>query len=155
MGNQLDKKYIDKINNLFCYKMPVELYDVTIYPRSGDFKSNIKRSGTYYLWDDNIVNGKIRITTAKENIEKYGCIIGWVNVTDIIKNDDISIGDAVFVNGVITEYADGNGSTISKLNTLMYVVDIMSEEFEYNYALASSPNRARQGWAKKEMLEKA
>lgn len=153
MSYQVNKNN-DKIIDLYNNKKPIELNSVIIYPRPGDFKSNTKKSGTYYLWDKVIVNGKIRITTSEDNVQKYGCVTGWVSIDDILKDEDISVGDAVLVNGTITEYADGGGATMYKSNIIMYVIEIISEEFGYNYALASSPNRARQGWAKKEMLEK-
>lgn len=37
-------------------------------------------SGTYYYWDDQIKEGKIRITTKKEYVRVMGKVTGWITV---------------------------------------------------------------------------
>lgn len=39
-------------------------------------------SGTYYAWDDEIINKRIRITNSKENVGKAGQVTGWIDYVD-------------------------------------------------------------------------
>lgn len=133
----------------------VTLENVTIYPRYGSTKSNITKTGTFYIWNNYILNDRIRITTRLLNAEQPGQIIGWVNVSDLENNSDFEVGDAVVVTGNITKNADGTGNTISKSNSIMYIVDLEDNETYTNYiGLASGVNNTRQGWASESMVEK-
>ena len=38
------------------------------------------KSGTYYIWDNEIINGRIRITNSKSNVGKAGQVTGWIDV---------------------------------------------------------------------------
>ena len=133
----------------------IVLEKVTIYPRYCLTRSEIVKSGTFYLWDNKVKNGKVRITNNPDRIGQPGFVTGWVNIDDLINKDSIKIGDKVLVNGIINTYADGSGNNISKKNTTMYVVDILdSNQFEFNFGLATAVNRTRQGWANESMIKK-
>lgn len=41
-----------------------------------------KKSGTYYVWSNEVVNGRIRITNAQNRVGVSGQVSGWVNVSD-------------------------------------------------------------------------
>lgn len=41
------------------------------------------KTGTYYIWDNEVINGRIRITNAKERVGKAGQVTGWVNIAQI------------------------------------------------------------------------
>ena len=63
----------------------VTLKDVTLYA-SSTAKTGVKRSGTFYLYDGKVVNGRMRITNSPKNcgntpIGKY--VTGWVEKKDI------------------------------------------------------------------------
>lgn len=63
----------------------VTLTDVTLYA-SSTAKTGVKRSGTFYLYDGKVVNGRMRITNSPNNcgntpIGKY--VTGWVEKKDI------------------------------------------------------------------------
>lgn len=63
----------------------VELNNATLYV-SATATSGIKRSGTYYIYDGNAVNGRYRITTKPEycgNTPAGKYVTGWVNKADI------------------------------------------------------------------------
>ena len=133
----------------------VHLEKVTIYPRYGTEKSNIVKSGTFYLWDDNVKNMRVRITNNLDGIRKPGFITGWVNVEDLEPKEGLLVGDIVLVNGRLNTYADGNGNTIIKKNAIMYITDKLDPlQFEYNYGIATAMNRTRQGWVKEESIKK-
>lgn len=126
-----------------------------VYPRYGSIKSSTFKTGEYYLWDNIVVNNKIRITNNPNGIGKLGYITGWISVDDIIERTDIRVGDKVIVNGKINMYADGSGQYMTKNNIIMYIVDTLDPTmFEYCYAVASDINRNRQGWAKLDMLKR-
>ena len=46
-------------------------------------KSAGKVTGTYYLWDGKILNGRYRITNAKNRVGVAGQVTGWINAEDI------------------------------------------------------------------------
>lgn len=63
----------------------VELNNATLYV-SATATSGTKRSGTYYIYDGNAVNGRYRITTKSEYCGKTPAgkyVTGWVNKADI------------------------------------------------------------------------
>ena len=61
----------------------VTLNKTKIYVASTSTSSSGTRSGTYYLWDASVKNGKIRITNSKSNVGKSGQVTGWVNTSDL------------------------------------------------------------------------
>ena len=45
--------------------------------------SGSPKTGTYYIWNNEVINGRIRITNAKERVGKAGQVTGWVNIAQI------------------------------------------------------------------------
>jgi GH25 family lysozyme M1 (1,4-beta-N-acetylmuramidase) len=133
----------------------VELRSADIYSRFCSNKSVCKKTGTYFIYDLNIKNNRIRVTNSIDGLTIPGRITGWVSLDNILDNkDDIKLGDKVIVSGNINVYADGSGNIIYKNSEVMYVVDkLSSDDFEYNYGVATTKNKTRQGWAKLEMLK--
>ena len=39
-------------------------------------------TGTYYLWDNEQIGGRVRITNAAERVGKAGQVTGWINTSD-------------------------------------------------------------------------
>lgn len=150
----IQKEFITGRDQIYPGKT-IELELCTVYPRFGSRKSSTKKTGTFYLWDNKVVNNRIRLTSNPDGIGKLGYLTGWVDVENVITRTDIRIGDKVLVNGKINTYADGSGNTMNKTNIIMYIVDILDpEEFQYNYGVASDINRARQGWATADMIQR-
>lgn len=133
----------------------ITLDNVKVYPRYCSKKTDILKSGTYFIWNNYVINNRIRITTRAYNANVSGQIIGWIDVDVLSDKTNIEIGDIVEVNGKLTKYADGTGNTISKSGEYMYVVDLLNSDEYTNYiGLASGPNNTRQGWATLEMVKK-
>lgn len=134
----------------------IEINNIPIYTRYCSISSEDYRSGTFYLWEENIKNNRIRITNNPDNAGKYGFVTGWINVEDLYdKKDKLCIGDKVYVNGNINSNPDGTGNKIKKINSIMYIIKILdSNEYEYNYAVSTAMNRTNQGWAKEDILNK-
>lgn len=61
----------------------VTLNKTKIYASSDTSSSSSTKTGTYYLWDSSIKNGRIRITNSSSNVGKSGQVTGWVNTSDI------------------------------------------------------------------------
>lgn len=63
----------------------INLSNVTLYS-SSTAKNGTKKSGTYYLYDGQVVNGRMRITNSAANCGKIPAgsyVTGWVNKADI------------------------------------------------------------------------
>jgi predicted phage tail component-like protein len=61
----------------------VVLSNTKLYASSATSSSSGARTGTYYLWDSSVKNGRVRITNAKSRVGKSGQVTGWVNVSDL------------------------------------------------------------------------
>lgn len=61
----------------------VTLKNVALYASSTSNKIANKITGTYYLWDNKIKNGRIRITNSKKNVGKSGEVTGWIKKSEI------------------------------------------------------------------------
>lgn len=60
----------------------IKLNDVSVYG-SESGKSIGARSGTYYVWSDEVRNGRVRMTNSDARVGVYGQVSFWVNVADI------------------------------------------------------------------------
>lgn len=150
----ITKSFVTSRDQIYAGKT-IQLELCTVYPRFGSRKSDVKKTGTFYLWDNQVVNNRIRLTNNPDGIGKPGYLTGWVDIENVIARTDIRIGDKVLVNGKITAYADGTGNTIRKTNIIMYIVDILdAESFSHNFGVASDINRNRQGWASADMIKR-
>jgi hypothetical protein len=137
--------------------LPVELDEVPVYSRYCSLVSDSVKSGIFYIYekvtDPKKTNNRIRIVKSLEALTKPGMITGWVDIDRVLKKDiDFVVGDKVYVNGQITQYANGTGTKITKENEIMYIVDYVDAEYTNNYAVASKPYREKQGWASPDML---
>lgn len=58
------------------------LKKVPLYSSSAAKTKANTKTGTYYVWSAEAVNGKIRITNSAANVGKVKKITGWISVTD-------------------------------------------------------------------------
>lgn len=63
--------------------LAVKLSNTSLYTSSSAKSAAGKKSGTYYLWDTKVLNGRIRITNKASNAGNTSQITGWVNTADI------------------------------------------------------------------------
>ena len=87
-----------------------ELNNTPIYTSSTASSSKAKKSGTYYAWNSEIVNGRIRLTNNKNYVNKTGKVSCWAKVSDLNK-----IGDADKPRPIT------NGMEIKLNNTPVYI----------------------------------
>lgn len=62
--------------------MALHLERTNLYIASASLAIAGVRTGTYYLWSTEVVNGRVRITNSTSNVGKYGKVTGWINVDD-------------------------------------------------------------------------
>lgn len=64
----------------------VELSNTELYASANVSKSSSKKSGTYYIYNNEIINNRIRITNSASNVGKTpmsNYVTGWIKVSDI------------------------------------------------------------------------
>ena len=64
----------------------VKLINTPLYASSGASRYSSKKTGTYYVYSDEVIKGRVRITNKKENVGKTpigNYVTGFVNVSDI------------------------------------------------------------------------
>ena len=78
----------------------LSLKDEPLYAASDSKRRSGTVTGTYYRWDKEAVNGRIRITNKKENIGKIGQVTGWIAAREtggtvyVVKSGDTLSGIA-------------------------------------------------------------
>lgn len=66
--------------------MAIKLCNVALYVSSSAVTAAAKKSGTFFIYDANIINGKIRITCNKAYVGKKPAgkyVTGWINIGDM------------------------------------------------------------------------
>ena len=134
----------------------VELNNVKVYPRYCSNKTNIIKTGIFYIWSLDTKNDRIRITKNPNTANIPGQVTGWVNIRNLQQNkNEFNIGDQITVTGNINTYADGTGNILYKEKAIMYIVDILNpEQFSHHIAVATARNRNKIGWITTEMIDK-
>lgn len=70
----------------------VVLSNTKYYASSTASKETGTKTGTYYLWDSSVLNGRVRITNSQSRVGKSGQITGWVSVSDLGLQNAASLG---------------------------------------------------------------
>lgn len=83
--------------------MKVTLYKADIYPTPRPLKSAGRKTGVFYLWGDDVVNNMVRLTTMEENVQKAGCITGWVKISEL--NKTITVPEVTYKGGFVSGQA--------------------------------------------------
>ena len=61
----------------------VTLKSTKVYYSSANNAKYTNKTGTYYIWSEQIINGRVRITNSKTRVGVAGQVTGWVRVADI------------------------------------------------------------------------
>lgn len=99
----------------------VKLNNVPLYASSSTSKISNYKTGTYYIWSDEIKNDRIRITNSKANVGKAAGVTGWVKVSDLMGDGSISTGDKLNLKNVPL-YASSTSSKVTTRKTGTYYV---------------------------------
>ena len=105
----------------------VELKNVQAYASEASLGSYGLRSGTYYTWDGNPKNGRIRLTNAAGKVGVPGQVSFWVSLADIGLSADTSVktptaGDRYTLNNVPV-YGTEKGPSIGRRSGMYYTWD--------------------------------
>ena len=99
----------------------VKLNNVALYASSSTSKIANYKTGTYYIWSDDIKNDRIRITNSKSNVGKAAGVTGWVKVSDLSGDGSISAGDKLTLKNVAL-YASSTSTKVATHKTGTYYV---------------------------------
>ena len=61
----------------------VYLSNTAVYGNASTASVSSRKTGTFYLWDVNVVSGRVKITNRADRVGKAGQVTGWMNVADI------------------------------------------------------------------------
>ena len=85
----IDASIITNVNNnKLTTGSKLSLNGVSLYATASASRCSAKKTGTFYVYDDDIVNERIRITNSTSNVGKAPAgtyVTGWINVSDIKK----------------------------------------------------------------------
>lgn len=78
------KKIIDEVSDTTLETGSVfETALILLYNSSAAPKHFRGIKGKFYIWSDEIVNGRVRLTDSPSGVGRVDRIIGWVNISDI------------------------------------------------------------------------
>lgn len=108
--------------------LKVELRNVPSYASESSLSSYGLRSGTYYTWDANPKNGRIRLTNAVNKVGVLGQVSFWAALADIGLSDCGASIKAPFAGAKYTlnntaVYGTEKGPSIGKRSGVYYVWD--------------------------------
>lgn len=122
---KIDDEKTPKLDNIIN-GAAIHLNNINLYPTSSSNKVANRKTGTYYIWSESILNGRVRITNSKSNVGIAGRITGWVNVKDIINNTDnndegIKAGDKLNLKSV-KFYSSSSALTHTSIRSGVYYI---------------------------------
>ena len=65
----------------------VKVINANVYPTYSTNKVSETITGTYYIYFNQIVNDRVRVTDKLENITSHCSATGWINTSDILKEN--------------------------------------------------------------------
>ena len=93
-------------------KGTLELFAEPLYISSTAEKKSAVITGTYYLWDSEVVRGRVKITNMPENIGKAGQVTGWISAAAVKLSSTIH---PVLWGDTLGEIAKKYGTTIESI----------------------------------------
>lgn len=106
--------------------LKVELRNAQAYASESSLSSYGLRSGTYYTWDGNPKNGRIRLTNAVSKVGVPGQVSFWASLADIGLADTgvmTPTAGAKYTLSSLTVYGTEKGPSIGKRSGTYYVWD--------------------------------
>lgn len=97
----------------------LNLKDTNLYSSSSSQRRSTTVTGEYFIWSDQVVNGRVRITRPSTNIGKAGQVTGWVNATDASCSSSTPAPSKKSVEEVAREVINGKwGNGQDRINRL-------------------------------------
>lgn len=119
----------------------VKLSMTKCYASASTASSYGTKSGNFYLWDNTVINGRIRITNTTTHVGVAGKVTCWVNVADLNLNQEqvIKKGDKLQLNNTPI-YSTLHGNSIGKRSGVFYAWE--GEGSAKRIRITNAPNRA-------------
>ena len=132
-----------------------ELNNTPIYTTYSVGKSFDVKSGTYYVYNSALMNGRIRVCRLEESIEAPAKSAGWCKVDDLLGLTTFVKGDKVTVTGKLYISLTDKKKYIEMENETMYVREVHdTENYDTPYGLSFEVNSAVIGYASYDQLSK-
>ena len=132
----------------------VKLSNTKVFASSVATAESSKKNGNFYLWSNEVVNGRVRITISKDKVGKAGQVTGWINVNDIktsaaapSKPKKLEKGDIVNFKGA-KHYLSSNSSVGVKCKAGQAKITNIKEGTKHPYHLVriSGKGSTVYGW---------
>jgi N-acetylmuramoyl-L-alanine amidase len=101
----------------------LSLNNEKLYASSTTKTASSKKTGTYYVWSTEIVNGRIRITNNKTNVGKTGQVTGWIKAPTANTASSYKKGDKVSVTKKKLYVSSTAKSTLLTRTGTFYIYD--------------------------------
>lgn len=159
-GVDMDNVIPDGLNvdfNVESEGFPVgKEFDLDNTPLYANYCSTVyytTRSGVYFIYKPQVVNGMIRITKMENGVGAPARCAGWVKIKDLQRLGKPKVDDPVYATGRLRRYINSDNEYVTVNNAFMYVIAVADEtQYEYPYALAYDKGYSRIGWASLDML---
>ncbi len=79
--------------------MKVQLKDTPVYNSESAVKPVGTRTGTYFVWSDEVRNGRVRMTNSVAKVGESGQVSFWVNAADIGGSGGVETADDAVATG--------------------------------------------------------
>lgn len=122
------------------------LNNADLYISSVTTKSSGKISGTYYIWNGEVIKNRIRITNSESNVGKAGQITGWIDYS-IAKNSSAPASSSTFKSYTVRVTA--NALNIRKGPGINYGTNgIITDKGVYTIVEEKTGTGSTKGWGK-------
>ena len=116
----------------------VKLSNTNVFGSSSAKNATSKKTGTFYIWSNEVVNNRIRITNTKERVGQANQVTGWINIDDIGKTTSapkkLEKGDIVNFKGT-KQYISSTSSLTVKCKPGKAKITNIKEKNKHPYHL--------------------
>lgn len=110
-------------------------------------------SGTYYMWDDEVINKRLRVTNSTSNVGKSSGVTGWVDVADIKMATTTASSASQSYKGKVTadvlNVRKGAGTNYAVVSQLRYNTQVTISKTSGNWGYISG-----KGWVCLDYIKK-
>jgi len=94
----------------------ITLSNTPLYGSSSSSRAVSRKYGTFYIYSNEVINGKIRITNSLANVGRTPAgsyVTGWIDVTSILNTAKVDTPTTVKANPVVKKFEAGTKITVS------------------------------------------
>ena len=113
-----NKTTVTATTTVYKAKTAINLNKTPLYVSADAKTKSSTKTGTFYIYDDKVVNKRIKITTTVANCGKDRAVTGWINVSDIKNTNTTTINSNTTKVKYFPKYTGKTVSIVSALNSL-------------------------------------